>query len=286
MAVSLSAFPYPGGKTFHVDEILPYFPDHRRYVEPFGGSAALVLNKRPSHIEVLNDLDQDVVHFYRVVRERQEELEEWLRTVPYSRELHRRWGQAFYDGHRPNDDIERAGRWYYLRYTQYSGKLSGISGFKASTTRNEATRFRNAVDGLEEVVDRLRAVTLECLDYRRLVEKYDREGTLFYFDPPYVGPGDALYRHEGAFDHGQLVRTLEECDGRWICSYGDLPEALREALDVHDWYTREYRIHYTISGAEREKATERLVMNFDPDETPRFAGSQQTGLDAYGGELR
>jgi len=284
--VSLSAFPYPGGKTYHIDEILPYFPDHERYVEPFGGSAALLLNKQSSHIEVLNDLDHDVVHFYRVVRERRKELQAWLRAVPYSRALHDRWGRAFFEGYRPEDDIERAGRWFYLRYTQYSGKLNGISGFKASTTRSESDRFRNAIDDLDEVVDRLRGVTLECLSYTEIVEKYDRPGTFFYFDPPYVGPGDNLYRHDGAFDHGELVRTLERIQGKWICSYGDLPDALEHAVDHRDWHTRQYRIHYTINGDEREKATERLVMNFDPDEVPRFRCPQQTGLEVYGGERR
>ncbi|MDS0279385.1 DNA adenine methylase [Halomicroarcula sp. S1AR25-4] len=282
--MSLSAFPYPGGKTFHVGEILPYFPDHELYAEPFGGSASLLLNKQQSHIEVLNDLDSDVVHFYRVLRQQREELQEWLRTVPFSRELHGRWARAFYNGHRPSDDVVRAGRWFYLRYTQYSGKIDGISGFKASSVRSEPRRLRNATDALDEVADRLRDVALECLHYQSLCEKYDCKNALFYFDPPYVGPGDDLYTHEGKFDHTALTELLAGLEGDWICSYGDLPEELEEAIVEHDWNRRQYKIHYSINGDEREKATERLVMNFDPDEATSFRPALQTGLESFGGE--
>ncbi|ACV46599.1 MULTISPECIES: DNA adenine methylase [Halomicrobium] len=284
--MSLSAFPYPGGKTYHVDEILGYFPDHELYVEPFGGSASILLNKAPSHIEVLNDLDRDVVHFYQVLRQQREELQKWLRTVPFSRELHGRWARKFYDGHRPDDDIVRAGRWFYLRYTQYSGKLDGISGFKASTIRNEARRLQNATDALDQVADRLQHVTLECLDYNRLCEKYDRSEALLYFDPPYVGPGDDLYTHDGEFDHDKLVATLTELEGKWICSYGDLPDELESAIKEFGWSKRQYQIHYSINGDQREPATERLVMNFDPDEAIPFRSTQQTGLESFGGEWR
>lgn len=281
--MSLSVFPYPGGKTFHVGEILPYFPDHELYVEPFGGSASLLLNKEPSHIEVLNDLDSDVVHFYRVLRQQREELQKWLCTVPFSRELHGRWAREFYDGYRPDDDVIRAGRWFYLRYTQYSGKIDGISGFKASTVRSEPRRLQNAAEALDEVADRLRDVALECLDFRRLCEKYDRDGALFYFDPPYVGPGDDLYTHEGEFDHRELVNLLARLEGDWLCSYGTLPAELEEAIAEYGWSERQYQIHYSINGDQREKATERLVMNFDPNEAPAFRPTQQSGLEAFGG---
>jgi len=119
--VTLSAFPWPGGKTHYVGQILPFFPEHRRYVEPFGGSAALLLNKPKSYVEVFNDLDDDVVHFFQTVRERREELQEWLRTVPYSESLHEQWQGEYFDGHRPDDDVERAGRWLFLRCTTYGG---------------------------------------------------------------------------------------------------------------------------------------------------------------------
>ena len=102
-----------GGKTTYVEEILAHFPEHRRYVEPFGGSAAVLLNKLRSYIEVYNDLDDDVVQFFRVLRNRREELQQWLARAPFSRSVYETWVREHYNGHRPDDEIERAGRWFY-----------------------------------------------------------------------------------------------------------------------------------------------------------------------------
>jgi DNA adenine methylase len=273
--VSLSAFPWPGGKNNYIDEIVRYFPTHRRYVEPFGGSAALLLNKPESYIEVYNDIDSDVVHFFRVARENPVELIDWLRHTPFSRELHEQWGREFFDGYRPNDDVERAGRWFFLRYTQYGGKLNGISGFKASGVRNEARSFVGAIDDLERVVERFRDVTIECEDYAAVIDRYDAPDTLFYLDPPYVDR-ERYYNH-GEFDHYELAETLADVDGYWVCSYGDLPKSLAPLSTTVESFDATYSLHYTADEGRRE-ATERLAMNFDPQEVPRFHTSDQQTL--------
>jgi DNA adenine methylase len=279
----LSAFPYPGGKTSYVDEIVRQFPEHRRFVEPFGGSAAVLLNKPSSYIEVFNDLNSDIVHFFEVVRERKEELQEWLRRTPFSRELHEKWGRAFYQGERPDDDLEHAGRWYYLRYTQYGGKVDRFSGFKTSIKRNEARSLWGATEHLDEVVARLQDVILENQDYRKVVDRYDRPDTLFYFDPPYF---ETTYNYYGTgeFDHQQLAEVLTEIEGYWICSYGDLPPSLKARLiwnrrEGGEWTVQQFTAHYsldTVEGEERDEADEHLVMNFDPRDKPEFTAASQT----------
>jgi DNA adenine methylase len=281
----LSAFPYPGGKTSYVDEIVRQFAEHRRYVEPFGGSAAVLLNKPRSYIEVFNDLNSDIVHFFEAVRERKNELQEWLRQTPFSRELHERWGRAFYQGERPDDDLERAGRWYYLRYTQYGGKVDRFSGFKTSIKRNEARSLRGATVHLDEVVARLQNVILENQDYRDVVDRYDRPDTLFYFDPPYV---ETTYNYYGTgeFDHKQLADVLADLKGYWICSYGDLPDALKARVmknrrEGGTWTVQRFTAHYSLDteeGEERDEADEHLVMNFDPRDEPEFTAANQTTL--------
>jgi DNA adenine methylase len=296
----LSAFPYPGGKTSYVDEIIRQFPEHRRYVEPFGGSAAVLLNKPSSYIEVFNDLNSDVVHFFETVRERRRDLQEWLRQTTFSRELHERWAKAFYKGVRPDDDLERAGRWYYLRYTQYGGKVDGFSGFKTSIQRNEARSLRGSAAHLTDVVDRLQNVILENQDYRKVVERYDRPDTMFYFDPPYVGTPYKFYQ-TGEFDHQQLVEVLCGLEGDWILSYGELPQALKPALIGNrraggEWAVELYTAHYSLdteAGEDRAEATEHLVMNFDPAAEPEFTDAAQATLgdavvaaDGAGGDER
>lgn len=285
--MALSAFPYPGGKTPYWADIVQYFPEHRRYVEPFGGGAAVLLNKPESYIEVYNDRDGDVVHFFRVLRERPDDLKQWLRRTPFSRDLHKRWTQEFFDGYRPDDDLERAGRWFYLRYTQYGGKLNGPSGFKASGKRNEALSFRGGIEAIDEVVDRFQKVTIENEDYRDVLDRYDGPEALFYLDPPYYGPGDEIYDTE--FDHAALATALADLEGYWICSYDELPPALcARVIGNHreggDWtvetFGASYSLHYTVDEGRRE-ATELLVMNFDPDDVRRFDGAEQSGLDEF-----
>lgn len=282
--MALSAFPYPGGKTSLVDEVVQYFPEHRRYVEVFGGSAAVLLNKPPSYIEVYNDLNSDIVHFFEVVRERREELQEWIRTTPYSRELHEQWARAFYDGERPNDDVERAGRWFYLRYTQYGAKIDRYSGFKPSIKRNEARSLRGSARGLDEVVERLQEVTIENQDFEQVIERYDRENTLFYLDPPYLGTAYNYYG-TGEFDHERLAEVLDDCEGDWIVSYGELPDPIEAVSST----VKEFPAHYSLDvrdGESRDESTERLAMNFDPAESPSFTAADQLTLSQTAGDSR
>jgi len=106
----MSAFPYIGGKTHLSRWIADQLPQHTVYVEPFGGSASVLLNKPRSDIEVYNDLDRDIVQFFEVARDRPDELAEWVRRTPYSQELHSEWVEQFYNGERADDPIKRAGR--------------------------------------------------------------------------------------------------------------------------------------------------------------------------------
>jgi len=276
-----SVFKYPGSKTLLSPWIIDHFPDHEVYVEGFGGSAALLVNKPKSYNEIFNDRDGDIVHFFTTLRDRCDELHEWCENTPYSRDLHKKYANEFYAGYRPDDDIERAGRFFYLRHTQFAQKYTDVSGFSLGIKRNQASAYNNRVEQLHEFRDRLRHVQIENLDYAELVSRTDSEETLFYFDPPYVEEGDELYSHEDGFDHSRFVDVLEGIDGDWIVSYTDLPEGLKEGY----WYTSQDRRGSMRAGQEdwEQTNTERLVMNFDPDEVTPFAGADQSNLEAFAG---
>jgi len=256
-----SIFPYPGGKTYLASWIIDYVPDHHGYVEPFAGSASVFMNKPPSPVEVLNDRDGDITHFYDVFREQTDELVEWLRDVPFSRDKHLEWANEYYDGYRPEDDVERAGRFFFLRYSQYSAKYTGISGFTASSRRCRADRFRNAIEDLQAFKERFDSVTIDNRDYSAIVDSYDNPDTFFYLDPPYVEEGDALYTGDD-FNHARLIDCITGTEGRWMLSYRDLPEGLS------DYWVIEKNVSQ-VSNRDREnrqeRATERLVMNYDPE---------------------
>lgn len=103
--MALSAFPYPGGKTPYWKRIVPHFPSHHTYVEPFGGSAAVLLNEEPSYAEVFDDVDGDIVHFFETLREQRDEFVDWLQHVPYSRDIFEEWADGYWAGERPEDAV-------------------------------------------------------------------------------------------------------------------------------------------------------------------------------------
>src|SRR5207237_10102731 len=82
----LIAFGWYGGKFNHLDWLLPLLPDCHHYCEPFAGSAAVLLNRPPSPVETYNDLDGEVVNFFRVLREQKEDLLQAIGLTPFSRE--------------------------------------------------------------------------------------------------------------------------------------------------------------------------------------------------------
>ena len=281
--MALSAFPYIGGKTRLSEWVIGHLPEHTVYVEPFGGSAAVLLNKPRSNIEVYNDLDRDVVHFFEVARERPDELAQWARRTPFSEELHNKWVQEFYAGERADDPVERAGRFLFLRYTSYAGKYSSASGFSRDTPRTrvgESATWRTVPDRIDEVCDRLQGVSIQNRDFTEVIKHYDAGNTVFYCDPPYLNKEDS-YR-VGGFNHAKLADALDGINGYALVSYTDIPEKLYD-----DWIEVS-RSHHHDAGAEKdeeeEEVTERLLLNYDPDKTPKFVdGRQQTLVAATDG---
>lgn len=259
---------YPGGKTRLSPWIIDHFPSHETYIEPFGGGGSVLINKPRSEVEVYNDRDGDVVQFFRVLRDCPEELAEWCRQRPYAKDLYEKYAGQFYSGYRPDDPVERAGRFYYLRTSQFAAKYASKSGFSTSKKRNVADTFVRKVEGLEEFAERLRRVQIENRDYEELFERFDGPDVLWYCDPPYVEEGDDLYTGD-AFDHERFCAALDALEGYWCVSYTDLPPQLNAETVVE---RDEHQAMRKGQDMQREERTERLAMNYDPDETPSFGG--------------
>lgn len=280
--MTFSAFPYIGGKSKLVGWILDHLPAHTTYVEPFGGSAAVLLNKPRSSVEIYNDADGDVVNFFDVARRRPDELREWCKRTPFSEELHNRWVEQFYQEDRPDDELARAGRWLFLRYSQFAGKVASPSGFKRECPADgkgarEARNWSNVPDRIDRVADRFSGVSVVNEDYQAVIDRYDSPETLFYVDPPYFGKED-MYRESA--EHAALRSRLESIEGRVVVSYTDLPEG----YDSHPWVVLERGSNHNAGGTSKE-VTERLACNFDPELTAGFVDEstqQQTLLSTAG----
>lgn len=244
--------PWIGGKRRLVKHILPMFPEHTCYVEPFCGAAALYFSKAPAKAEVLNDVNGDVVNLYRVVRHHLEEFTRQFKWALTSRQMFK-WLQVT-----PGEtltDIQRAAKFFYLQKQAFGGKVTGQTFGTAATAPPRLNLLRLEED-LSAAHLRLANTYIEHLDWSVCVAKYDRAGTLFYCDPPYwgtegYGVGFGLEQYDRL---AELARTIK---GRMVISVNDIPEMRKAfkglAMDRLD-------IAYSVSRAEARKTTGELVI--------------------------
>jgi len=247
---------YIGGKNRLAKKIISILPEHITYVEPFAGGAQVLFHKSPSNVEVINDLDYDVVNFFRVCQWHYEELVRYLRFCLASRKLH--------ELHVKTDpstltDIQRAGRFFYLQKNSFGG-LIVKQKFHYGVIQNPNYNPARIAEIIEQAHQRLARVQIESLPYEQILEKYDRPTTLFYMDPPYWQR--KLYRFNFSDrDFADLDRRLREVQGKFILSLDDHPEVRK--LFGH-WTLQPVQLTYTAQTKAGKRYGELLILNFDP----------------------
>jgi DNA adenine methylase len=216
-------FGWYGGKFNHLDWLLPLLPEAHHYCEPFAGSAAVLLNRDPSPVETYNDVDGEVVNFFRVLREQGPELQRAIALTPFAREEFHHAITASTEG---VSKLERARRFYVLaRQTRTGLAQSATLGRWANckdTSRagmsGVVSRWLGGVEGLSDIASRLLRVQIENRPALDIIRLYDSPGTLFYCDPPYLHDtrGDsAAYGYEMTDrEHTDLSMALHACKGK------------------------------------------------------------------------
>src|SRR5581483_2198617 len=209
---------YIGGKNRLATKIISLLPEHVTYVEPFAGGAQVLFHKPPSEVEVLNDLDFDIVNFFRVCQWHYEELIRYLRFCLVSRKLH--------EFHLKSDpatltDIQRAGRFFYLQKNSFGGLILKQK-FHYGVTHPSNYNPERIPDLIRHAHERLARVQIESLPYGQILEKYDRPTTVFYLDPPYWER--RLYKFNFTEDKfREMERRLARLKGKFILSLDDRP---------------------------------------------------------------
>lgn len=255
-------FNYFGAKTTLGSEIAALFPSHRHYVEPFGGSLAVLLAKPPAPMETVNDLDSRLMTFWRVLRERPDELERLCALTPHSR-------AEYAAAYEPCDDELESARRVWVILSQGRGGQILTTGWRYEQDprdgRSSSTPIRLAsyVSRIAPCAARIAGVTLECRPALEVIRDYGRHpGVLIYADPPYpssVRPATARYGCEmpGDDSHRELLEALLGCRAAVVLSgyaaplYDDLLAA---------WSRREIATR-TGNGAEGQGRTEVLWSN-------------------------
>lgn len=215
---------YHGGKFRLAPWVISHMPEHKCYVEPFGGAAGVLIQKPRSYAEVYNDLDGEVVNLFQVLRNPDlcQRLQEVCRLTPYARD-------EFYAARESTDEpVERARR-MVVRACMGFGSAAGIggnSGFRSDSKREYATAahlWAKYPDNLSAVCQRLQGVIIENKDALVIMRAHDAETTLHYIDPPYVPEtrvqGNRYYNHEISIEgHEQLLSVVGTLKGMVMIS--------------------------------------------------------------------
>ena len=252
---SLPIVPWIGGKRRLAKHILPMFPAHTCYVEPFCGAAALYFLKTPSKTEVINDINGELVNLYRVVKHHLEEFVRQFKWALVSRQIFK-WLQDT-----PEEtltDIQRAARFYYLQKQAFGGKVADHT-FGTSTTSAPRFNLLRIEEELSMAHLRLSRTLIEHLDWHQCIERYDRPHTLFYCDPPYWGT-EGYGVEFGLENYDHMAELARSTKGKMIISVNDIPE-MRQAFNGLNIQTVDISYNLKVTG----KATPRkelVICNF------------------------
>ena len=239
------AFGWYGGKYCHLAWLLPLLPRCHHYCEPFGGSAAVLLNREPSPVETYNDIDGDVVNFFRVLRDQTDRLLRAIALTPFSRE---EFNIACSGDGEEASELERARRFFVrarqvrtgLAQTASVGRWANCKNTSRSGMSGVVSRWLGSVGMLPDIAERLLCVQIENRPAVEVVRLYDHDETLFYCDPPYPHEArgdDKAYGYEMTDEeHVQLASTLSRVQGMVaVSSYRcDLMDELYRDFKRHD----------------------------------------------------
>lgn len=258
-----------GGKGLLAPWLSQWVPDHTTYVEPFAGGASLFFAKQPSPVEILNDLHSELVNFYRVLRENGDQLTSLLTLTPFSRE---EYLSALNDSGEGVGDVERARRFFVVARQSMAGGGSR-SGWSRSVTNSfggmakQVSAWIGAVDGLPQVVARLRAAQIENQPWSKLLDLYDTPDTLWYLDPPYVLETRSATRYYHDFDdahQADLVARIRDLTGFVMLSGYDSPAYA--GLVEAGWECQRRELvtaaRFGKTSSDRPRVTEVLWMNY------------------------
>ena len=241
-----------GGKSRLRKEIISMIPNHVCYVEPFFGAGWVYWAKEESEVEVINDKDQELINLFRIIKEHPEELERILRYEFVSRDK--------FDFYKEIDtkyltDIQRAARYLYIVSNSFASK--GVSFGYGALKKPSQKIF---LEDFKILRDRLKNTYVENKDVLDIINRYDRENTFFFCDPPYYKTTGYLEKFKEE-DHIKLKDALENISGKFLLTIND-HEEIRELYKSFN--IKETKVNYSVSRqtAARKEYGELIITNY------------------------
>ena len=266
-----------------VSKLLPYIPNHRIYVELFGGGASMLIARQPSSIEVYNDLNSGLVNFFRVLRDAKQfkQFQRLVALTPYAREefdlCKKSWREI-------SDPVKQAHRWFIVSRMSFGANFHSWGYGVTDSCRGMASRvsgWLGAIEKLPEISTRLLRVQIENKDAFDLLACFDGPETFFYLDPPYVVSTrkGGSYEHELTDErHRRLVKVLQGIKGKALLSGYANP--IYAELERAGWQRRDWEMVCSLGGhtrlngrmgkggaKQKEKRVESIWFNYEVENT-------------------
>jgi len=253
---------YYGGKQNMLPAILPKLPDHTIYVEPFFGGGAVFWGKKPSQIEIVNDINNRLITFYKVLKYDFEELSEKADETFHSRAQHKDSGLIYKSQEEEiTDPLACAWSVWVQTNMSFATKIGGTFGYdrSGSSALKLYNKKKNLTDAYQE---RMKRVTIESYDALKVIKTYDSSETFFYLDPPYVSSDQGHYGGYTTEDFRSLLDVCATMKGKFLLS--SYPEAILEEYRLrNNWKTEDHEKTLAVSAREiPKKKVECLTWNY------------------------
>ncbi len=257
---SNSPLKYFGGKANMLDYILPIIPKHELFVEVFGGAGHISLSKPKSQYNIFNDKNSDLINLFFVMRDNGELLKEKLSDTMYSRQVFQDYKLIYKNKETwiKLSNFDRALMYFYILINSVNCNFSSFS--TSIGTKQKPEEYQNRLEKIKNVYKHF---TIENLDFRECIQKYDTPETFFYCDPPYV---DCEHYYQTNFtkaDHRDLAEQLKHIKGKFLLSYYPNPlvnELYKEFQIVERDYTKSSQ--YEKDNVLRDKSIEIFISNY------------------------
>lgn len=242
-----------GGKSKLRKTIIDMIPEHNCYIELFFGAGWVYFGKEPSKVEVINDIDKELINLFKMIKYHAPEIERQLEYEFSGRDVFEEYKNYTLEY---LTEIHRAVRFLYLISQSFAGKGKDF-GYGTTSRPKPQIFYKNVLDELGE---RLRNTYVENLSFEKIIDKYDREYSFFFCDPPYFetcGYGNEF----GEKEHLLLRDKLKEIKGKFLLTINDHEK-------VREWYKdfniKEVQVNYSVSRSKeaRGKYNELIITNY------------------------
>lgn len=254
---------YYGGKQQLVPTILPLIPEHTTYNEPFFGGGAIFFAKKPAKVEIINDINKNVVNFYKVAKRQFKQLKAEIDVTLHSEEQYMEARAIYLAAEAEKQtDVLRAWALFVLSHQTYLSVLTNT--WKCSATRNMAISFKNKKEQFDETyVKRLENTQIFCRDALRCIRNADTPETFHLLDPPYI---DTDLGHYKGYTHEQyrnLLDAAQDIEGKFILTSFQ-SDILKDYTERNGWFQIEKEMPKAASRKEGAKKIEVITMNYQP----------------------